>query len=124
MPFSMPPEYEQCTEYRTGRPCLKLSRALEYELRTDGGQIRVVVPAGFVTDLATTPRIAWSIFPPWGQWNSAAILHDYLCVHRLCSRFLADALFREAMADLGVPLWRRVTMYVFVRLSSILTLKR
>ena len=124
MPFLDRPSYDDVTPFEGGRPCLKLTKDLIYERRTDGGYIRVSVPRGFVTDLATTPRILWSIFPPWGNWNSAAILHDYLSVHQVCSRFLCDALFREAMRDLGVPLWRRVVMYYAVRLYAIATGKR
>ena len=82
----------------------------------DGIAVSVLVPVGFVTDLASTPRFLWSIFPPAGPWIRAAILHDYLYSLSDCSRFLADALFREAMHDLGVPCWRRVVMYYAVRL--------
>ncbi len=123
MPFLSQACYEE-VETDGNRPCVKLTQDLTYVRYTNGGQIRVIVPRGTVTDLATTPRILWPIFPPWGRWNASAILHDYLCVHRVCSRFLADALFREAMKDDGVPLWRRVTMYYAVRLYAIVTLKR
>ena len=123
MPFLSQAHYEEVDDGGTGRPTVRLTHFLVYALTTNGGELKVKVPAGFVTDLATTPRILWPIFPPWGRWNRAAILHDYLCVHRTCSRFLADALFREAMKDLGVPLWRRVIMYYAVRIWAIATLK-
>ena len=77
---------------------------------------RVDVPAGFETDFASTPRILWVVFPPWGKWNRAAIVHDYLYQETLASRFLCDAIFRDAMRELGVPMWRRVAMYYAVRL--------
>ena len=78
--------------------------------------IEVTIPKGFVTDFASVPRFFWRIFPPTGPWCEAAVLHDYLYQKPRCPRFLADALFREAMRELGVPFWRRVAMYYAVRL--------
>lgn len=49
-------------------------------LLVDGYQnpIRVTAPKGFVTDLASIPRAIWNIFPPFGGYTEAAILHDWL----------------------------------------------
>ncbi|MDI5166053.1 DUF1353 domain-containing protein, partial [Salmonella enterica subsp. enterica serovar Montevideo] len=33
----------------------------------------IEVPVGFVTDLATVPRIFWSLLPPDGEYAKAAI---------------------------------------------------
>ena len=38
---------------------------------------KITVPKGFATDLASTPRIAWSLVAPW-DIARAAIIHDYL----------------------------------------------
>src|SRR5262245_11770367 len=38
----------------------------------------IVVPAGFVTDFASTPRAIWSVLPPTGRYQMAAIVHDFL----------------------------------------------
>jgi len=38
---------------------------------------KITVPEGFATDLASTPRIAWSLVAPW-DIARAAIIHDYL----------------------------------------------
>ncbi len=81
--------------------------------------LRVCVPEGFVTDYASVPRLLWSIFPPAGEYKRAAVVHDYLCTTKTCSRFMADAVFREAMRELGVPRWRRIAMYYAVRAYSI-----
>lgn len=37
-----------------------------------------VVPVGYVTDLASIPRLAQLIIPKLGKWNRAAVLHDAL----------------------------------------------
>ncbi len=36
------------------------------------------IPKGFRTDLSSSPRILWSIFPPYGDFLIAALIHDYL----------------------------------------------
>jgi len=116
--------FKSLAEYRdlgttddAGRAEYEMLQPLVFDQRFGCGGLTFTVPPGFVTNLASTPRRLWSIFPPAGEWNRAAILHDYLySPHASCSRFLADALFREAMATLGVPWWRRVIMYYAVRL--------
>jgi len=82
--------------------------------------VRATVPAGYCTDFASVPRWLWPICPPRGRWNRAAIIHDYLYERRV-DRFVADALFRSAMKELGVPMWRRLAMYYAVRLFGGLT---
>lgn len=39
----------------------------------------IVVPKGFRTDFASTPRILQNLFPPTGAWTKAAVVHDFLC---------------------------------------------
>lgn len=93
-----------------------LADDLEFSLVVGAGDIKLRVPSGFTTDFASVPRILWSIFPPFGKWQRAAILHDFLYSKQgQCSRYLADAFFLEGMAKLGVPFWRRVLMYLAVR---------
>lgn len=39
----------------------------------------IVVPAGFVTDGASAPQLAWSFCAPMaGPWGEAGVVHDYL----------------------------------------------
>lgn len=93
-----------------------LIEPLSFESRVNGGSLRVVVPAGFITDFASIPRIFWSRLPHDGPWAPASVIHDYLYTTRTCSRFLADAIFREGMYALGVPALRRLVIYYAVRL--------
>lgn len=46
------------------------------EILSDGSS--VLVSAGYVTDFASVPRWLWSLFPPIGKYNRAALVHDYL----------------------------------------------
>ncbi|EDQ9400003.1 DUF1353 domain-containing protein [Salmonella enterica] len=74
------------------------------------------VPAGFITDLATVPRIFWTVLPPDGKYVKAAIIHDYLYDNALRTKFEADRIFLDGMTVLGVPKWKRTVMYWAVRM--------
>lgn len=81
-----------------------------------GSGERVIVPAGFLTDLASVPRGLWPIVAPFGDHGQAAVLHDWLyhqCDQR--GRKWADRQFLEAMAALGVGLVKRRVMWSAVR---------
>lgn len=90
------------------------------EIRWEVGELGsgdlIVVPVGFGTDLASVPRVAWSILPPWGEYSQAAVLHDYLYDrgHDRSRRF-ADRQFLDAMAALDVPRLIRWSMWLAVR---------
>ncbi len=77
--------------------------------------VAVTVPAGFITDLASVPRPLWSLFPPHGEYAKAAILHDYLYQFQIGTRASADKAFLSAMESLGVPAWKRWSLYAAVR---------
>lgn len=102
----------------------KLHDPLVYEGATD----RFVVPAGYVTDFATVPRIAVWLVPKFGLYTRAAILHDYLITDaqadgRISSRD-TDGLFRRAMRELGVPPVRRWLMWTGVRWGALFNRRR
>lgn len=74
------------------------------------------VPAGFVTDLASTPRFLWWWLPPWSTYGPAAIIHDAAYRRQERTRAEADALFLAGMAVLKVPAARRWVIYLSLRL--------
>lgn len=76
----------------------------------------ISVPAGFITDLASVPRIFWTLLPPDGKYAKAAIIHDYLYDNALRTKYEADRIFLDGMKVLGVPRWKRTIMYLAVRL--------
>ena len=76
----------------------------------------VVVPKGFRTDFASTPRFTWIFFDPHDVYAPAAVIHDYLYKTGSCTRKEADAVFLEAMKDLKVDRFRRNVMWAGVRL--------
>ena len=62
----------------------------------------ILVPAGFVTDFASTPRAMWSFLPPFGTYQKAAVMHDYLYWTQGCTRKQADDILWEAMVESGI----------------------
>jgi len=98
-----------------------LVEQLEYRVPMEvivraGGPRRIVVRAGFQTDLASIPRAFWAILPPFGRYTAAAVLHDYLYQAHDGTRLHADMTFLAAMEELKVRRWKRAVMYQAVRL--------
>lgn len=77
----------------------------------------IKLPAGFVTDFASIPRLLHSLVPPTGKYGKAAVIHDFLYRSQgiAVSRKEADQVFEEAMEALGVGWLTRQTMYRAVR---------
>jgi hypothetical protein len=75
----------------------------------------IVVPAGFVTDFASTPRAIWAVLPPVGQYQLAAVVHDFLYWDQACTRTQADDLLRVAMAESRVKPFERDVIWQAVR---------
>jgi len=80
---------------------------------TDGSILRV--RKGFKTDLASIPRIFWVFFPPFGEYNEASIVHDYMYKKKYPRRF-ADIQFLYFMKQSKVGLINRYLFYFIVRL--------
>lgn len=53
----------------------KLEKAISFKL-SNGHFIEV--PQGFEYDRSSVPRIFWAILPPDGDFDAAALIHDYL----------------------------------------------
>jgi len=112
-------------EYTDGE-AYKIMQAFDYYVTSpeEGDLIRV--PAGFVTDFASIPRIFWNILPPTGKYGKAAVIHDYIYVMggkiphatKVYTKLDADNIFRDAMQALGVNWFVRNIMYRAVRLGG------
>ena len=125
-----------------------LSRLLSYQnkdmdedvLKVVGVSVvasRISVGKGFVTDLASVPRICWAFISPW-DIARAAIIHDLLykkirVYRRECSKTLmnsadpkvisaakkaADDVFHMAMKDAEPPVanWKIAAAYYSVKM--------
>ena len=78
----------------------------------------IVVPAGFVTDFASVPRIPVAFLLAGGCADAAAVVHDWLYTTHEVDRATADAVFREAISADGEPAWRAWLMWAGVRIGG------
>ena len=80
----------------------KLNSPLVYQSDKNG---IITVPPGFITDLASVPRIPF-VYDKWGnRAHREAVLHDYLYCYDsipVVDFGVANALFLEAMKSRGV----------------------
>lgn len=102
-----------------------------YEVGSEGSGIMARPPALFETDFASVPRLLWWLFPRWGRYGNAAVIHDYLyrgghffsvlneeAEPSYPDRIYADTIFLEGMVVLGVRKWQRLLIYWGVRLGG------
>lgn len=101
----------------------------EFELLSDliytdeKGNSLFVIPAGFVTDLASVPSTFWGLFPPADRYSEAAVVHDWFIILAKGDkkrRKEADQLFLKLMKESNVHALRRYPMYWAVRFYSIM----
>ncbi|MGN6312614.1 MAG: DUF1353 domain-containing protein [Rhodanobacteraceae bacterium] len=79
----------------------------------------IVVPAGFIPDLASIPQALWSTgLTPTGQYGRAAIVHDYLYWSQKCTRAQADRLLLIAMKESDVSEFDERAIYEAVHLGG------
>lgn len=122
MTFRSKAEYESLAKM-VGK--YKLTNELIYIWRRKRN-LKIVVPIGFKTDLASVPPPLRPFIPPDGSlWDDAAILHDFAvkCVHkntpisgrRRITMKEADCLLYDAMRDLGASVFTAGLFYATVR---------
>jgi hypothetical protein len=74
----------------------------------------IIVPEFFDTDLASVPRILWAIYPPFGRYMTAAIVHDYVCRKTDIPLRHCHYIFYLLMRRDGVDIFTRFMFYTFV----------
>jgi uncharacterized protein DUF1353 len=93
---------------------------LESTLIYQGEKDKFIVPAGYITDFATVPRIVVWLIPRFGRYTPAAILHDWLLTDdpTISSRD-KDGIFRRVLRELEVPFVMRWLMWTGVRWGAL-----
>lgn len=88
----------------------------------------VDIPAGYLTDGASVPKLFHNVVQPWGRHGPAVVVHDILCEYltvskrvisdgvesvgvRRITRKECDQILLNAMKVLKVPKWRYTVMY-------------
>lgn len=93
----------------------------DYTTMVTGRPLKIRAKAGFVTDLASIPRLFHSVIPKVSRHRRAAIPHDvlyYFAGRHPLKRAECDKIFLEAMAEAGVRYTRRMAMYTAVRVGG------
>lgn len=113
-------QYDAAASRALGRNYWRVMKAFHFYTGSADRDEWVYVPAGYLTDGATAPRLFWSIIPPWGSYGQAAVVHDFLCEY-LCitkegrpqaiTRARCDEILLEAMEVLHVPKAKRYAIY-------------
>ncbi len=81
---------------------------------TDSDDV-VEVPIGFYTSFESMPDVFWSLFPKWGKYAYAAIMHDWLYWEQPRPRLEADQIFLEALTLRNIPAVDKYVIYSIVR---------
>lgn len=81
------------------------------------GEVKVEVPAGFVTDFNSVPRGLWNFFPPW-EYPEAGVIHDFLYRFNGMSRACADVIHLRILELKGASWWKRYTAYAGIRVGG------
>lgn len=76
-----------------------------------------MIPSGFITDIASVPRLLQGLFPAAGKYRECAVLHDFLLSMKWPREF-CDAMFFYMMVDNGIPRRYAVPMFIAVRMRS------
>jgi hypothetical protein len=99
--------------YRRSKPHRKqLYKSLQVTLSDNRA---IIIPRGFVTDLATVPRLFWGVISPSGRHDLACLVHDYL-LENGWERKKADRELRFLLTRSRVHPLKTLLMYHAVRL--------
>jgi len=112
----------------------RVETSFDYHVGGKDSDEIVHIPAGFICDGSSNPRLLWPIIGhPMQEYAQAAFVHDYLYTSedRLKSMNLEDPwevyeytrqkcdyIFYEAMGVLGVKNVKRMAMYAAVRAAG------
>lgn len=94
-----------------GKWKFKLIDPFEYHIGQYPSEDIIKVPKGFITDLASIPRIFWPILSPIDEYAKAAVLHDWLYYTGMYPKTKTEYIFNEAMQVLNTPEWKRKAVF-------------
>lgn len=99
---------------RSGMPLYQLNRDLCYDYGDDA--IRITVSEGFITDLASVPRLPFVYLILNGIADMPGVVHDFLYSCGKYDRKVCDQIFLDAMLSIGVSRWKAYVIYNAVRI--------
>ncbi len=107
-----------------GKKMYRVLQPFRFYIGNPADEKWVYVPEGFLTDLASVPKIAEKFFPHDGPYAKAAIVHDILCEQATIfvrgepiyvTYDQAHDIFKEAMKVLQVKVLTREIIYWSVK---------
>ncbi len=88
----------------TRKEHFKLLKGIQVKLSTG---FKIIIPEGFVFDGSSSPKFLWWLFPSYGDFFMAALIHDYLYQQQFNRKHLG---LKEAQkfADKEMLIWSNV----------------
>lgn len=124
--------YDQHASDSLGGDYWRVMHAFSFTFKRGKHSYSVDIPAGYLTDGASVPRLLQNIIPKWGRHGNAVVVHDLLC-ERLTimrdgvlvkiTRKQADDILYHAMGVSGVNIMRRVGIRLGVGLYRYISLQ-
>jgi hypothetical protein len=99
-----------------GHQLYVLDTPLSYQ--SDIASATITVPAGFVTDMASVPRIPFIYMLLDGRADLAGVPHDYMYSTGAMSRKMADKILYEACLVIGMSKFAAWAIYAGVRVGG------
>ncbi|QOC54121.1 DUF1353 domain-containing protein [Caulobacter vibrioides] len=112
---------EVLSKDRDGRGLGRLVQPFSYDVGFLGSGDTVTAPSDYVTDFGSIPWFARWLISPFDRAAKAYVIHDILCDDRSRPRREANRILREALEVLGVPPWKRWTIWLAVRAYALIT---
>ncbi|MBA4708752.1 DUF1353 domain-containing protein [Aquitalea aquatica] len=101
----------------SGRGIWKVLEPLRYQSDILGKTI--TVEPGFLTDYASVPRVPLLYLLFGDTTHKAAVLHDWLYHHHeVCDEDTANLVLLEAAKVARIPAWRRLGIYLGVKIGG------
>src|SRR5450830_1515883 len=101
----------------SGRGIWGVVRPLKYYSDLLG--MLIVVEVGFLTDYASVPRLPFLYLLFGDTSHMAAVIHDWLFHHHeICDEQTANLVLLEACRVEGIPAWRRLGIYLGVKIGG------
>jgi hypothetical protein len=101
---------------RDGRQLYQLLHDFSY--LSDVAKGTITAPAGFVTDLASVPRLPFMFLALGDMGQEPGVIHDYLYSTGVLPRSMADSVLREALEVTGVSRVKANMFYAGVRVGG------
>ena len=101
---------------RAGAQLYQLTSPLMYA--SDVAGLVITVPTGFISDLASIPRIPFFYLLLNQIADEPGVIHDFIYSTALLPRAMADNVLREACLLIGISSWKVNLIYFGVRVGG------